>query len=245
MSYPPSQNGGNMNETNTRNRQSRLEQLSPELQEKIIDMAANARLIDIIDGLREHGVETSVRSLKRYIRAHREKNLMEDSEDSTGAVERLATRAQEGKLRAGTLEAVRQQLYTQALEANSPEQALQLYAAMVKEETRLKELEIEARKVAALEQQVKLQGLRIEVQARQVKGRKTAEVLESTAAPVAVAELTEGEGAGVKEDVKSEAERKRLERVLREIHAIANSGGYPEEKVQELRARLAEEVKKL
>ena len=244
MSYPPLHNGGNMNETNTRNRLSKLEQLEPEMQEKIIDMAANARLIDIIEGLREQGVESSVRSLKRYIRAHREKNLMEDSEDSTVAVERLATRGKDGTLRVGTLEAVRQQLYTQALEATTPEQALELYGAMVKEETRLKELELEARKVAALEQQVKLQGLRIEVQARQVKGMKTAEVLESTAPPVA--ELTQGEGVvEVKDAQKCEEERKRLEQVVREIHAMANSGGYPEEKVRELRARLAEEVKKL
>ena len=73
---------------------------------------------------------------------------MEDSEDSTAAVEKLATRGKEGTLRVGTLEAVRQQLYTQALEATTPEEALQLYSAMVKEETRLKELELEARKVA-------------------------------------------------------------------------------------------------
>ena len=246
MSYPLSQNGRTMNEIKTRERQSKLEQLAPELQEKIIDMAANARLIDIIEALREYGVETSVRSLKRYIRAHREKNLMEDREDSKGAVEGLATRAREGTLRVGTLEAVRQQLYTQALEATTPEQALVLYGAMVKEETRLKELELEARKVAALEQQVKLQGLKIEIRARGVgvKAIKPAEVSESIAAPVA--ELTEGEGAlEVKDAQKCEEERKRLELVLREINDIANAGGYPDEKVRELRARLAEEVKVL
>ena len=46
-----------------------------------------------------------------------------------------------------------------------------MYAALVKEEARLKELELESRKVAALEQQVKLQGVRIHVMARQGGGR--------------------------------------------------------------------------
>ena len=93
---------------------------------------------------------------------------------------------------------------------------------------------------------MKLQGLRIEVQARQVKGIKTAEVLESTAGPVATAQLTQGESAPeAKEAQKSEEERKRLVVVLREINEIANQGGYLDEKVRELRARLAEEMKVL
>ena len=62
-----------------------------------------------------------------------------------------------------------------------------MYSAMVREETRLKELELEARKVAALEQQVKLQAVRIEVEiakGRQVKGVKTAEVVKNAAVAV-------------------------------------------------------------
>ena len=66
------------------------------------------------------------------------------------------------------MEAVRQRLYERALVSQSPEEARELYAAMVKEEARFKELELEARKIAALEQQVKLQELRIQVMAQQV-----------------------------------------------------------------------------
>ena len=152
MSYPPLQNGGNMNEPKTRNRLSKLEQLPQETQEKIIDLSAEASLPDVLRSLRERGVEVSVASLKRYLREHRAKRLVADGEGMKEMVNVLAERGRDGKLRVGTLEAVRQRLYERALESQTAEEALAMYAAMVKEETRLKELELEARKVAALEQ---------------------------------------------------------------------------------------------
>jgi hypothetical protein len=213
-----------------------LEQLPQEKQDAILDLAAHGSLADVLEGLHEEGVQIGMSSLKRFVREYREKNLLREAEGMKASVKTLAERGREGKLREGTLEAVRQRLYERALESQTAEEALAMYAAMVKEETRLKELELEARKVAALEQQVKLQGLRIEVQARQVKGMKAGEVVAS--APAAVGELTQGE-KGVEE------ERQRLEGMLREVDGIVNGAGYAEDKVLAVRARLAEAMRAL
>ena len=161
-------------------------------------------------------------------------------------MEALAEAGRDGKLREGALEAVRQRLYERALVSQSPEEARELYAAMVKEEARLKELELEARKVAALEQQAKLQAVRIEVErtkASSRRGVKSAEVVES--APAAAGELTNGNGGDASSKQESAGETQRLLLVLREVNEIVNRAGSMEEKVLELRARLAEAAKML
>ena len=121
-----------MNEKMTRNRPGKLEQLTPEKQSWIIEIAANARLIDMIEILEKEGIETSTSALSRFIREHRERDLMEAGEEMKASVETLAERGREGKLREGTLEAVRQRLYERALVSQSPEEALELYGAMVR-----------------------------------------------------------------------------------------------------------------
>ena len=239
MSYPPAYDCGNMNETKTRKRPGKLELLPAEMQAGIIEIAANSRLVDALEALKEHGVEVDISTLSRFIKKHQAKNIVKDGTEMKTEVDALAERGKDGKFREGTLEAVRQKLYEQVLESRTPEEALAMYAAMVKEETRLKELELEARKVAALEQQVKLQGLRIEVQARQGKGMRSAEVVGSAA----VAELAEGEKGGVPTSSgggRVEEERQRLEVVLREVEGIVNGAGYADDKVLAVRARLAE-----
>jgi hypothetical protein len=170
-----------------RKSQGKLEQLPPEKQSWLVEIATHSTLINMVQTLKEHGIETSTSALSRFVRKHREEALLEAGEDMKAGVEALAERGKDGKLREGTLEAVRQRLYERALVSNSPEEAREMYAALVKEEARLKELELEARKVAALEQQVKLQGVRIQVMAQQGamggKGRVKAEaVVESTPA---------------------------------------------------------------
>jgi hypothetical protein len=226
-----------------------LEKLSPEQQTWIFETALNSSLVDITVALREQGIHTSPASICRFMRKDRERRLLEDKKETRAAAAALAEGASEGKLREGTLEAVRHRLYERALVSQSPEEALELYGAMVKEEARLRELELEARKVAALEQQVKLQGLRVEVEvakARQARGVKTAEVVGS--APVPVGELTEGQQAGTEPgdpNVPAEAERQRLRVMLREANEIANRGGPVEEKFLELRIRLGEEIRAL
>jgi hypothetical protein len=64
-------------------------------------------------------------------------------------------------------------------------------------------------------------------------------------APVAVAELTEGQQAGADpgDPNVAETERQRLRVMLREANEIANRGGPVEEKFLELRIRLGEEMK--
>ncbi|HEY6227405.1 MAG TPA: hypothetical protein VI282_09825, partial [Verrucomicrobiae bacterium] len=194
----------------------KLEQLTPEQQQWILETALHTHLVDMVVLLRNEGISTSPASLSRFIRKDREKRLLEDRQESAPALEALAEAGRNGKLREGTLEAVRQRLYERALVSQSPEEARELYAAMVKEEARLKELELEARKVAALEQQVKLQAVRIEVErakASSRRGVKEAEVVES--APAA-GELTNGNGGDASSKQESAGETQRLLLVLRE-----------------------------
>jgi hypothetical protein len=242
----------------TRKRPAKLEQLPEETQSWLLDMAAHTRLTDVILALRGHGIDTSMSALSRFVRKHREKVLMEDGAEMKASVEALAQRGKDGKLRDGTLEALRQRLYERTLVSNSPEEAREIYAALVKEEARLKELELEARKVAALEQQVKLQGLRIQVMAQQGaagggRGRvKATEILESQApgedadrAKLEVrAELAGDPGEQKALGTAREGE-KRMQRVVVETLQILNGPGMPYEKLQEARERLAEAAREI
>jgi hypothetical protein len=71
----------------------KLESLSPEKQEWILDLAAHARrLADVMKPLREHGIEVSASTLTRFVREHRERVVLADGEGMKGAVEALAKR---------------------------------------------------------------------------------------------------------------------------------------------------------
>lgn len=247
----------------TRNRKMELEQLAPEVQSQILEMALNASLVDVSVALREEGIHTSPASLSRFVRRDRERKMLEERKEMAGTVEAFAEAGRDGKLREGTLEAVRQRLYERAIVSRDPEEARELYAAMAREEAKLRELELEARKVAAHEQQVKLQGLRIQVLTEQGAGgrlgRKKAEVVETKAIggngeamgsqeggderakPEVRARLAGGPGPGLAGD----AEKERLLALLMEVNEIVNRGGPTDEKVLEVRARLAGEVKML
>lgn len=240
-----------MNENKqTRNRTMELEQLTPEQQNWILETALNSSLVDMVIALRGHGIHTSPASLSRFIRRDRERKLLEERKEMAETVAAFAETGRDGKFREGTLEAVRQRLYERAIVSQSPEEARELYAAMVKEEARLRELDLEARKVAALEQQVKLQGLKIQVLAEQSgggKGKRKAEVVESRAEAADSckqerAKLELGD-PGAAEGLGADAEKRRLLLVLREVNEIVNSEGSTEEKVLELRARLAGQLK--
>jgi hypothetical protein len=233
-----------MNQEKENQRISKLEQLTEEQQTWIVETALHAQLVDVVLALRKEGIHTSPASLSRFIRKDREKRLLEDRKEINGAANAFAEAGREGKLREGTLEAVRQRMYERAVVSQSPEEAERLFAALVKEEAKLKEVELEARKVAALEQQVKLQALRIEVDMAKTKERgvKKAEVVDSQS--VAAGELTNGNAHGAEADA-DDAEKKRLVLVLREVNEIVNRGGPADEKVVALRGRLGEEMKLL
>jgi hypothetical protein len=80
------------------------------------------------------------------------------------------------------------------------------------------------------------------------RGMKAAEVVESKALPATgAAALGEKNGSDVRaeEEAGDSMEKQKLLIVLREVNEIVNRGGPPEEKVLELRVRLAEQVRLL
>jgi hypothetical protein len=241
---------------------SKLEQLSAEQKAWLVEFSARCSLVNLVDALKEQGVETSDSALSRFLRKHRAEALVEDAKELAGTAEALAERGKGGKLREGTLEAVRQRLYEQTLVLKSPEEARELYAALVKEEVKLRELELEGRKVAAMEQQVKLQGVKIQVLAekgRDGRGRVKAEVTSSEP----VANISAGDGETERGQARIEApagvdattgrggasgmagDLQEALRVLRDVNEIVNRGGSCEEKVLDIRGRLAEAAKLL
>jgi hypothetical protein len=121
-----------MNNEITHHKGGKLEQLSEEKQTWIVEIASNSRLLDAVEALKECGIEVSVPTLSRFVRKHREKQLVEDGEEMKESVATFAKRGGETNFRAGTLEAVRQRLYERALVLQSPEEARELYAELVK-----------------------------------------------------------------------------------------------------------------
>ncbi|HUS36436.1 MAG TPA: hypothetical protein VM680_13880 [Verrucomicrobiae bacterium] len=215
-----------------------LEKLTPNQKEFILEMAANARLYDVVVALKEEGIEVSTSTLSRYLRRERERRMAEERADSKEMVSELAASAKDGKLREGTLEAVRQRLYDRALLSNSPEEARQLYAAMVKEEAKLQELELERRRLAIAEEELKLKALK----ARAELGPKTqAEVVESSAEEAKVIEAPEAKQLAA----PSSENEGQLAAVIRQAEAILNRGGELEGRLLEARGLLAEAARAL
>jgi hypothetical protein len=221
-----------------------LENLDPKTQEGILEIAANSSLPVVLNSLKEHGIEVSPSTLKRFIRRHREKCLLKDAEESKEAIDALAESGRSGKLREGSLEAVRQRLYDRALGSHDPEEARELFAAMVAEETKLKQIELEARKVAAFEEQVRIQRLKLELDA--MAKRQKAVVASSEVVNAGAKEVVEGaDGAEKPKQLIEGNEGKRWLKLFGEVTGILNRGGAAEEKLLEARARLSEEMKEI
>lgn len=206
-----------MNTENTKSR-SKLEQLSPEQQEMLVELAKRGSLVDLAESLKEHGIDTSDSALSRFLKKKRASILVEDGKELAASAAALAEQGRGGKLREGTLEVLRQKFFEKAAGGQSAEEARELYDALVKEEGRLKELELEGRKVCALEQQVKLQERRIEVEAmkaRALLGRVKAEVVETKA-------LGTGEAGKVRD--QGEAPKVGDEGVERKVAGVPAEG---------------------
>jgi hypothetical protein len=234
----------------------KLESLPEEKRQLILELASHMRLYDLVVVLKEHGVDTSEASLSRFLRGQKERQVLEDGEEMKDAVEALATRGRGESLKKGSIEALRQRLYEQAMTTQDPEKARELYQDFLEEEAKGKELELEQRKTAAMEEQVKLQRLRIEVQARAIDVRGRAKVVVESA-PVARGELPgpterefmEGEElpqkivtaeAGQAKIIKENGAREeradeRFAALWERMGKILNRGGRPEEKVLEAR----------
>ena len=209
----------------------RLENLDEEKKLMILELAENTQVVDMVVALRQHGIMTSAPTLTRFIRRNQEKRLLEEGVESKDRVDALARRSKEWKLREGTLEAVRQRMYERALGSKNPEESMDLYRAMVKEEAQLREQELEARKVAVAEEQVRLQRMKIETE--KAKARVPAEVIASE--PIAE---TAAESKQLQAPPTSEGEKQALE-LLQDLSQILNRAGDVEEKVLEARERLA------
>src|SRR5688572_9218598 len=81
-----------MNNQITHQKGGKLEQLNEELQAWIVEMAMKFHLGDTVLMLKEKGIDVSVPTLSRFVRKHREKQLMEDGEEMKEGVTRLAKR---------------------------------------------------------------------------------------------------------------------------------------------------------
>jgi hypothetical protein len=219
-----------------------LENLDANAREEILELAASGGLQEVFDSLREQGIEVSLSTLKRFIRRHREKCLLKNADESKEALEALAESGRSGKLREGTLEAVRQRLYERTLDSQNPEEARELFAAMVAEETKLKQIELEARKVAAFEEHVKIQRLKVELEAmakRQKAMVASSEVLEEGGKQIGESV----DAGGTPKQVTEGSEWKQMLQLFGEVLEILNRGGAAEERLLAVRTMLSEEMK--
>jgi hypothetical protein len=114
---------------------------------------------------------------------------------------------------------------------------------MVAEEAKLKQIELEARKVAAFEEQVKIQRLKVELDA--MAKRQKAMVASSEVVEMEAKEIGDGAEAAEKPKELTEGDEggKRLLRLFGEVMGILNRGGAAEERLLEARALLSEEMK--
>jgi hypothetical protein len=120
------------------------------------------------------------------------------------------------------------------------EEARQLYAAMVKEEAKLQELELERRRLAIAEEELKLKALKARAE---LAPMTKAEVVESSAS---AEEAKVIEGAEAKQLAAPSAENQgRLAAVIRQAEAILNRGGELEGRLLEARCLLAEAARSL
>lgn len=217
-----------------------LENLSPDARENILELAASApRLADIIVALKEQGINVSRSTLSRFLQRDRQAKVLAERKDARETVEELAAGAKDGRLRMGTLEAVRQRLYERALVSQNPEEALELFAAMVKEEGKLRELELEERRVAIAEEELKVKAM---VARAKLGERIQAEVVE-TKELGNHGEENENSSGGLKQIAEvgpSENERRLKELVSAAAVAILNRGGDLGERMLETRGLLTE-----
>jgi hypothetical protein len=168
-----------------------LDGLSAERKEELLAASEEVKkLEDLLALLAKWGVAVSLVTLQRFVRKHREEQLAEDDGEMREGVDALAKRGRGSAYRKGTLEALRQRLYEQALVTNDPAVTQKLYAELLKEEARVKELELEERRLGLAEEQVRIQRLRLKIELKRAGRRKVGVVeVSSVASPAPVREL--------------------------------------------------------
>lgn len=207
-----------------------LEDLEPAKLEWLLETAAQARLIDCVDALKEHGIEVSVPTLSRFVQKHRGKQALENGEAMLDTAESLRKRGKSGAFREGTLEALRQRLFAQAIDATSDdEQMRQLYVELVKEEAKLKELELAERRVAVGEEQARIARVRarMELSGRPRKKVELEDVVENGNGGTEVKLLAEE----IKVVEPGSDGKKELVDLILNVAEVINGPGLAEEKV--------------
>jgi hypothetical protein len=185
-----------------------LETLPAEKKEMIMDLALNcARLWDVLEPLKDCGIEVSLSTLQRFVRRHREEKLLKDGEDMEGTVQKLARRGRGEELRKGTIEALRQKVYEGALETGSVEVAREALGELVQEEAKLKELALAEQKMILAKEQLALQRLRIEVQAEAARIGRERKIVAVESARVVAGELPERAGGDFTEGREGNEEK--------------------------------------
>jgi hypothetical protein len=214
-----------------------LESLPVEKQEWVLEMAANCRLVDMMKELKRIGIDVSLSTLQRFLRKHKEKCILAAEEDLRETASELARRGKDGDFQKGTLAAVRQKLFENALGAQNSEETRAVYGALLEEEARAKELELAARRTAAMEE-------RLELEKRRLEQRGTGERRERKRVKAQV----EGEVVVDTESAERMIEWKTvapLVDTLARLSEILNRGGEPEGKVIDARQCLAGSAKLL
>jgi hypothetical protein len=125
----------------------KLESLEAEKQEWVLEVTRHAaRLIDVVEALKEAGICVSLSTLKRFVRKHRRDEALAAQQDLKETANELVEGAKAGAWREGTLAAARQKFFEKALEAESPEETREVFKAALDQEARLKELELAERR---------------------------------------------------------------------------------------------------
>lgn len=109
----------------------------------------------------------SAAALRRFARRLKEDSLLEDAEDASETMEKLAAKAKNEKIREGTLEAARQRLYGNALDTNDLDALRKFFEMMVAEKKQEQLLAIEERKARAAEENAKIGWRKLELSAAQ------------------------------------------------------------------------------
>jgi hypothetical protein len=112
-------------------------------------------------------IDCTASGLKRFIRRLKEEALLEEAEEASDTMEKLAAKAKESKMREGTVEAARQRLYANALETNDLESLQQFFKMMAEEKKQEQLMAIEDRKAKAAEENAKIGWRKLEMAAAQ------------------------------------------------------------------------------
>jgi hypothetical protein len=143
-----------------------LDTLSEDDKEFLCELGSQGRIIDVVIELKKRNINASAATVCRFLRRERERHMLEEGEEMKDAVGVFASRSNNPALKKATLEAVRQRLYEQALSmGNTPDGMTKVFDTLIKEETRLEELELEARRTAVAEENLKLQRQRVQIEA--------------------------------------------------------------------------------